>query len=144
MANLRLARPRIAQSGGFLLSVAQAPPQANKRRSNNWPKGVSGNPLGGAILKARNEAQKARQAELRAAVAAEFAGKLTTLEAVLADQAADALERAERGGDNNNVRLVRLALQLIEGIRQGRKEREAAKPTFSAFDEYVQQKAAAR
>jgi hypothetical protein len=81
---------------------------------------------------------------LRAAVAAEFAGKLTTLEAVLADQAADALERAERGGDNNNVRLVRLALQLIEGIRQGRKEREAAKPTFSAFDEYVQQKAAAR
>src|SRR5262249_6630546 len=124
------------------------PAQANERhpkwRRTSWRKGQSGNPAGGAILKARTEAHRARQAELRAAVAAEFAGELTTLEAVLADQAADALERAERGGDNNSGRLTRLALQLIERIRQGRKEREAAKPALSAFDQYVAQKAAAR
>src|SRR5690242_18324805 len=101
----------------------QASEQANARhpkwRRTSWRKGQSGNPAGGAVLKARTEAQKARQAELRAAVEAEFAGELNSLETVLADQAADALERAERGGDNNNVRLVRLALQLIERIREG-------------------------
>jgi len=48
------------------------PPQAtgkqvHKRRSNNWPKGVSGNPLGGAIRKIRSEAQQARcEEKLRA------------------------------------------------------------------------------
>jgi hypothetical protein len=126
----------------FSPNGVQAAPQANKRRSNNWKPGQSGNPAGGAILKARTEAQKARQAELRAAVAAEFAGELTTLEAVLADQAADCLERAERGGDHNNVRLVRCALQIITRIRDGRKERESAKPALSAFDEYrLQQQA---
>ena len=103
--------------------------------------GQSGNPLGGAILKQRNEAQRRRHAELRAAVASEFPGELTTFEAVLVDQAADALERAERGGDNNRVRLVRLALQVMGRIRQGRTEKAATKPALSAFDEYVQRKA---
>jgi hypothetical protein len=127
---------------------AQASEQASKRHPmanrTSWVKGQSGNPAGGAILKVRTEKQQARKAELRAAVASEFPGELTTLEAVLVDQAADALELAERGGDNNRVRLVRLALQVMDRIRQGRAERESAKPVLSAFDQYVQEKAAAR
>jgi hypothetical protein len=130
----------------FQQSDAQGSEQASKPRHpmanrTSFKPGQSGNPLGGAILKQRNEAQRRRHAELRAAVASEFPGELTTFEAVLVDQAADALERAERGGDNNRVRLVRLALQVMERIRQGRTEKAATKPALSAFDEYVQQKA---
>ena len=125
-------------------SDAQAEPQAKRHpqwRRTSWRKGQSGNPAGGAILKARTEAQRARHAELRAAIASEFPGA-NVLEAALIDQAADCLERAERGGDNPRVRLVRLALQIMQRIRQGRAEREATKPALSAFDQYhLQQQA---
>jgi hypothetical protein len=105
----------------------QGPRQGHKPRWNehSFKPGQSGNPLGGAIRKIRTEAQHARKAELRAAVASEFTDKLTTLETVLVDQAAEALELAERASDNARVRLVRLALSLMERIRR---QREASKP----------------
>ena len=97
--------------------------------------GQSGCPDGGWPIKtARNARQQARLVELRQAIASEFPGEQTTLEAVLIDQA----------GDGKRCILVRLALQLMSQIRQGRKEREAAKPVLNALDQYLAQKAAAR
>jgi len=109
------------------------PPQAtgkqvHKRRSNNWPKGVSGNPLGGAIRKIRSEAQQARYEELRQALLAELP-KPSILELALIGQCADLLERGERRhkGDDTSVRLSRAGVLLLEKLRAGRKEREPKK-----------------
>jgi hypothetical protein len=102
--------------------------QVNKRRSNNWPKGVSGNPLGGALAKMRTEAQQARYEELRQALLDELP-KPSILELALIGQCADLLERGERRakGHDHSVRLSRAGVLLLDKLRQGRKEREPKK-----------------
>jgi len=102
--------------------------QVNKRRSNNWPKGVSGNPLGGALAKMRTEAQQTRYEVLRQALLAELS-KPTILELALIGQCADLLERGERRakGHDHSVRLSRAGVLLLDKLRQGRKEREPKK-----------------
>jgi len=102
--------------------------QVNKRRSNNWPKGVSGNPLGGALAKMRTEAQQTRYEVLRQALLAELP-KPTILELALIGQCADLLERGERRakGHDHSVRLSRAGVLLLDKLRQGRKEREPKK-----------------
>jgi hypothetical protein len=104
--------------------------QLHKRRSNNWKPGTSGNPLGGALLKMRTEAQRARYEELRQAILAEFTSqKPSILELALIGQCADLLERAERRakGDDQSVRLSRAGVLLLDKLRAGRKEREPKK-----------------
>ena len=102
--------------------------QLHKRRSNNWKPGTSGNPLGGALLKMRTEAQQARYEELRQALLAELP-KPSILELALIGQCADLLERAERRakGDDQSVRLSRAGVLLLDKLRAGRKEREPKK-----------------
>jgi len=102
--------------------------QVNKRRSNNWPKGVSGNPLGGALAKMRTEAQQTRYEVLRQALLAELP-KPTILELALIGQCADLLERGERRakGHDHSVRLSRAGVLLLDKLRAGRKEREPKK-----------------
>jgi hypothetical protein len=100
------------------------------RNHTSWKPGQSGNPLGGALVKQRNEAQCKRHAELRAAIEAEFPDP-NGLERALIDQCADLFERSGRGGDNQKVRLARLAIQFLQQLRERRRERAASKPVPS-------------
>jgi hypothetical protein len=113
----------------------QTPSQTGRSplwRSTSFKPGQSGNPLGGALLKLRNEAQRKRLAELNKAVLSEFP-KPTALEKVLIAQVADLLERAGRPGGGDTVRLSRCAMQVLDKIREGRKAKVTPKGSFSVF-----------
>jgi hypothetical protein len=96
-----------------------------QRRSNNWPKGVSGNPQGRALGMARTTAQLARRDELAAALATEFPDA-TAFELALIGTAADMLERSEHKASNGqSVRMAGTALRIIDRIRDARRTRPA-------------------
>ena len=108
--------------------------QAQQARGRPWPKGVSGNPTG-------RRTSAARHGELFAAIAGEF-GDLSPLEREFVSRAADQLRRAERSKDNNeHVRLTRCAAQLIDRVRDLRRERKP-EPAGSALDAYLARKRA--
>jgi hypothetical protein len=117
-----------SDSAGHIAGLNAGPSPYRNRTS--WKPGQSGNPLGGALLKRRNEQQRKRHAELLAAIGAEFPDP-SGLERALIDQCADLFERSGRGGDNQKVRLARLAIQLLQQLREGRRERAAPKPVPS-------------
>jgi hypothetical protein len=110
--------------------------QVHKRRSNNWKPGTSGNPLGGAILKIRNEAQQARYEELRQALIAEFS-KPSPIELALIHQCADLLERAGRRdprGDRPTAKLSNAGLRVLDRLRKDREARQT-KPRLPSLKE---------
>ena len=112
-----------------------------KWRTTSWKPGQSGNPEGTALLKARDQAAKQRQADMSAAIAAEFSGDLSAFESYLADEAARQLIRATLSkNDEMRIKLTRNGLAMVERIRQGRAARQVASPV-TAFDQYLKQKA---
>jgi len=80
-------------------------------------KGQCGNPLGGAILKKRTEAQQARYAEIQRELESEFP-KATFLERLLIGQCADLFERAERRSPRGDDQATRLASAAVRHHRE--------------------------
>ena len=77
------------------------------------------------------------------ALASEFGAEtLSAMQREYLKRAADLLRQAERAkGANASVRLTRCADQLVGRVRDMRRERKA-EPVGTAFDRYVQEKAA--
>jgi hypothetical protein len=117
-----------------IASVA-ASEKAAKRLNNLRPfkPGQSGNP-GGRPSNGR------RHQELFVAIAGAF-GELSALEREFVGRAAEQLRRAERETNNaEHVRLTRCAAQLIDRVRDLRRERQR-KPSGPTLAEYIASKA---
>jgi hypothetical protein len=95
--------------------------------------GQSGNPGG-------KRSNSKRYQELFAAIAGEF-GELSAMEREFVARAAEQLRRAERENNNaEHVRLTRCAAQLIDRVRDLRRERQR-KPSGPTLAEYIASKA---
>jgi hypothetical protein len=95
-------------------------------RGRQWPKGTSGNPLGGAVV-------AKRITELFESMRADF-HDLTAVETELLLQAARLMWRAERVRDGDTaVRLTNSASRLLTNLRNGRRQREPAMPTLQDY-----------
>jgi hypothetical protein len=106
-----------------------------ERRTGRFQPGQSGNPLG--CVKSR------RFAALFDAIAGQFGGEaqLSAMEREYVARAAEALRRAEREKDNTEYgRLTRCAAQLIDRIRDSRRERQH-EPSGPTLAEYIASKA---
>jgi hypothetical protein len=80
------------------------------------------------------------------ALISEFGAEtLTAMQREYLKRAAELMRQAERAkGANASVRLTRCADQLISRVRDLQRDRQAATPAPSAFDQYLSDKAAAR
>lgn len=95
-------------------------------RGRQWPKGTSGNPLGGSVV-------SKRIIELFESMRADF-NDLTAIETELLLQAARLMWRAERVKDGDTaVRLTNSASRLLTNLRNGRRQREPATPTLQDY-----------
>ena|SRR5436190_386254 len=114
---------------------ASAPAPAKRVVGRPFLPGQSGNP-GGVPRRAQ---------VLFDALASEFGAEtLSAMQREYLKRAADLLRQAERAkGANASVRLTRCADQLVGRVRDMRRERKA-EPVGTAFDRYVQEKAAQR
>lgn len=116
----------------------QAKSQASARtRAGRWRKGHSGNPKGGALGKIRHAQQVAKEADILAAILAEYPQTFSALHAEFAQQAARLLARASLTADPAlAVRCTNGATKMLEKIREGLARKEG--PTkITAFDAYV-------
>jgi hypothetical protein len=116
-------------------SVAASEKAAAKRLSNLRPfkPGQSGNP-GGRLSNSK------RYQELYLAIAGAF-GELSAMEREFVARAAEQLRRAEREKNNaEHVRLTRCAAQLIDRVRDLRRERQR-EPPGPTLAEYAASKA---
>jgi hypothetical protein len=110
---------------------------AARTRAGRWRKGHSGNPQGGALGKIRHAQQVAREAEIYAAILAEYPQTFSALHAEYARQAARLLARAGLTNDAAlAVRCTNGATKLLTNIREGLARKEG--PTkVTALDRHL-------
>jgi hypothetical protein len=112
-------------------------------RNGRFAPGHSGNPHGHKAFLAKQRAREAHEAELLQDIIAQAGGELSAVDMAFAKAAAELLAKAAFDTGSDKVRFANGAAKYIALVRNSVAARRERSPV-SAFDQYVQQKAAAR